>query len=89
MASSVYMQFLGETEEEAGLTLIYAQYPEEQQMDQVRDQMTDIWGDIQDLTHAQVKSIQNDNIFILIFKGICVFKHADIDTCFFSVSEIL
>ena len=44
-ASSVYMQFLGETEEEAGLTLIYAQYPEEQQMDQVRDQMTDIWGE--------------------------------------------
>lgn len=44
-ASSVYMQFLGETEEEAGLTLIYAQYPEEQQLDQVREQMTDIWGD--------------------------------------------
>ncbi|MCI8801635.1 MAG: hypothetical protein HFH88_17810, partial [Lachnospiraceae bacterium] len=44
-ASSVYMQFLGETEEEAGLTLIYAQYSEEQQLDQVREQMTDIWGE--------------------------------------------
>lgn len=44
-ASSVYMQFLGETEEEAVLTLIYAQYSEEQQMDQIMDQMTGIWGD--------------------------------------------
>lgn len=44
-ASGVYMQFLGETEEEAVLTLIYAQYSEEQQMDQVMNQMTDIWGE--------------------------------------------
>lgn len=44
-ASTVYLQFMGSNPEDAGLTLVYAEYPEDQDMKAISDYLTKSWGD--------------------------------------------